>query len=77
MRPRGILDTPVTVKDEPLRRVAAVYRHVKGFHRQGSVDAVGKGIAHNFAGTQILNDDQVEPAFPGENVGAIAHLIPI
>lgn len=70
---RGVLDAPVTVKDELLRRVVAAYRHVESFQRQGSVDAVGKGIAHNFSGTQILDDGQVEPAFPGGNVGDIAH----
>lgn len=70
---RGVLDAPVTVKDEPLGRFAAAHCHVEGFQSQGSVDAVGKGIAHNFSGTQILDDGQVEPAFPGGNVGDITH----
>lgn len=61
------------MKDEPLRRVAAAYRHVESFQRQGGVDALRKGIAHNFAGTQILDDGQVELAFPGGNVSDIAY----
>ena len=69
----GVLDTPVTVRDETLGRFAAAYCHVEGFQSQGSVDAVGKGIAYNFSGTQVLNDGQVKPAFPGGNVGDIAH----
>ena len=70
---RGVLDAPVTVKDEPLRRFVAAYRHVQGFQSQRSIDTAGKGIAHNFSGTQVLDNGQVEPAFPGGNVGDIAH----
>ena len=70
---RGVLDAPITVKDEPLRRFVAAYRHVEGFQSQGSVDALGKGVAYNFSGTQVLDDGQVEPAFPGGDVGNIAH----
>ena len=69
----GVLDAPVTVKDESLGWLAAAYRHVEGFQSQGSVDALRKGIAHNFSGTQVLDDVQVEPAFPGGDVGDIAH----
>lgn len=70
---RGVMDAPVTVKDEPLRRFVAAYRHVQGFQSQRSIDTAGKGIAHNFSGTQVLDNGQVEPAFPGRNVGDIAH----
>ena len=70
---RSVLDAPVTVKDEALGRFAAAYRHVEGFQSQGSVDTLGKGVAHNFSGTQVLDDGQVEPAFPGGNIGDIAH----
>ena len=70
---RSVLDAPVTVKDEVLGRFTAAYCHVEGFQSQGSVDTAGKGIAHNFSGTQVLDDGQVEPAFPGRNVGDIAH----
>ena len=48
---RGVLDTPVAMKDEPLGRVATADRHVQGFQSQGSVDALRKGIAHDFSGT--------------------------
>ena len=69
----GVLDALVTVKDEPLRRFVAAYRHVQGFQSQGSVDTLGKGVAHNFSGTQVLDNGQIEPAFPGGNIGDIAH----
>ena len=69
----GVLDAPVTVKDESLGWLAAACCHVEGFQSQGSVDALRKGIAHNFSGTQVLDDGQVEPAFPGRDVGDIAH----
>lgn len=76
LRPKGrrrILDAPITVKDEPLGRFAAAYGHAEGFQRQRSVDALRKGITHDFPGAQVLHDGQVEPAFPGWNVGDIAH----
>lgn len=38
----GVLDAPVTVKDEAFGRFAAAYCHVEGFQSQGSVDVVGK-----------------------------------
>lgn len=53
-----------------LQRHTAMSRDSKG----GSVNAVAKGIVYNFSGTQVLNDGQVEPAFPSENVGDIARL---
>nr|WP_243422560.1 hypothetical protein [Pseudoflavonifractor phocaeensis] len=41
---RGVLDAPITVKDEALGRFTAAYRHVQGFQSQGSVDALGKFV---------------------------------
>ena len=71
--PRGVLDAPVTVKNEPLGRMAAADCQMEGFQRQGCVDALRKGIAHHFSGAQVLNDGQIEPALCGGNVGNIAH----
>ena len=71
--PRGVLDAPVTVKNEPLGRFTATDCQMEGFQRQGCVDALRKGIAHHFSGAQVLNDGQIEPALCGGNVGNIAH----
>ena len=69
----GVLDAPITVKDKSHRRIAAAYRHVQRFQRQRSIDTAGKAISHNFAGTQVLDNSQIEPAFSRGNVGNIAY----
>lgn len=62
------------MKDELLGRFVAACSHVEGFQSQESVDAIEKSMVHNFSGTQILDDGQVEPAFSSGNIGDIAHL---
>lgn len=48
---RGVLDAPVTVKDESPGWLAAACCHVESFQSQRSVDTLRKGITHNFSGT--------------------------
>ena len=46
---------------------------MEGFRRQGCAGALRTGIAHNFSGAQVFNDERIEPALSGGNVGNIAH----
>lgn len=71
--PGGILDAPVAVKSQTFGRFAAVIRHIQGCQRQLGIDLVREGITGNPTRTQIFDDGEIEPTFPGGNIGNVSH----
>lgn len=69
----SVLDTPIAMEDETGVGPLPVHRHVQGGQRKVGVDAMGECVANNFAGAQILDDGEIQPALGGWNVGNIAH----
>ena len=71
--PGGILDTPVAVKNQTFGRFTAAIRHIQGCQRQPGIDSVREGITDDLTCAQVFDNGQIEPAFPGGNVGNISH----
>ena len=69
----SVLDASVAVEDQPGGRALPADGHVQGVQGELGVDALGKGVVHNFLGAQVFDNGQVQPAFPGRDVGYVAH----
>ena len=59
------------MKDQARGRQARAERHEKGLQHQLSVDALAHPPAHDFAGIQVQDDRQEQPALRGEDVGDV------
>ncbi len=68
----GVLDAPVAVEKEPRLWPFAAHRHLQRGDGQRRIDALGKGVADNLFGAEILGDGGIEPALAGRYVGDIA-----
>lgn len=65
----GVLDAPVAVEDQSRGRALPADGHVQGVQGKLGVDALGKGIPYNFLGAQVFDNGEIQPAFPGGDVG--------
>ncbi len=72
--PGGVLHTTVAVEDNAFPRFPAVVRHIQSRQRQLCVDAVEESVPHDFSGTQVLHNCQIQSALAGGDVGDVAHL---
>lgn len=52
----GVLDAPVAVEDQSRGRALPTDGHVQGVQGKLGVDALGKGIPHNFLGAQVFDN---------------------
>ena len=69
----GVLDAPVAVEDQSRGRALPADGHVQGVQGELGVDALRKGIPYNFLGAQVFDNGEIQPAFPGGDVGDVAH----
>lgn len=61
------------MEDQSRGRALPADGHVQGVQGKLGVDALGKGIPHNFLGAQVFDNGEIQPAFPGGDVGDVAH----
>ncbi len=67
----GVLNASVAVKNKPFRRFLAAASHINSVDGELSVDAVGEGIADDFAGPKVFYDGEVQPALGSGNISDI------
>ena len=67
----GILDTPVGVVDDPLRRIAMHNGHSESFQAKRCIDVRGDGISYGPAGEEVQDDCQVHEAVLDADVGDV------
>ena len=67
------MDTSVAVKDQTLGGLTAAIRHIQGCQRQLGIDSVREYITDDLTCTQVFDNGQIEPSFPGRNVSNISH----
>ena len=61
------------MENQAVRRSATAVGHIQRRERELGVDSVGESIAHNFPGTQILDNGQIQPAFTSRDVGGVSY----
>ena len=73
-RPRRRTGRPRSLwKSQSRGRALPADGHVQGIQGELGVDALGKGITHDFSGAQVFDNGEIQPAFPGGDVGDVAH----
>jgi len=70
----GVLATPIGMMQEALRRkrLSMFESHLEGLESEAGLQILLHGPADDFAAVEIHDRCQVEPAFPGGNIGNVA-----